>query len=302
MSTIKKAFVISGGDNRGPYLFGATEALQMPLTGYDLYVGVSFGGLPIPFMALDKIEYFETMMYTIGNKGVWKYKPTTKKGKISIPKALFHRLFLSNKAIGDTGNLLKTIRTHYTREMHNEIQKPHRAEVVVATYNISLGLTQYWSAKHLPWEAFTKMMYATTAIPFLTPPIKFMGHYHVDAGVREHTPLSYAVQRGSENTDVFVLRQSTVYNTDSPLRTGDKAVRSLNMEKLASLVFQDTRQEIELRDIDDGIEKAIDAGKRVRIFDMKSKHEHPQGNYDSEGLLSTRLRGYNDYKHGNDSY
>ena len=161
----------SGGGSFGSVEIGLLQRIQeFDPKIYDLYAGISVGGLNAGFLSYFKdinvgIKEVKAVYSTLKNKDVYEYFPIT-------------------------NSLLNTAPLHNT--ITNVISKYNDSvkETLIGTTNLYTGKldTYYYNSLEKPDQV--DLLMATSAIPVIFPPIHFKDQLYVDGGVITNELLS----------------------------------------------------------------------------------------------------------------
>lgn len=178
-STPKHALVLSGGGSGGAVQIGALERLSEEMNideEFDLIVGTSVGALNACALAYGSFSALKYIWRSIeGRSDVLSYAFWKTKG-----------LFSTTPLRG----ILKEVTSGV---------KAHR-EAASCTVNIDTGEILYASNRKLIKKEYLEYTECSTLIPFFMEPVK---GYWFDGGIRENTPLSYAIERGARRVTVL---------------------------------------------------------------------------------------------------
>lgn len=232
--TTNKICVLSGGGAWGAEKVGV---LHKRKENYDIVIGVSTGALQAPLVALGEYDLLSKSYTSVSNKDIFSYLPYNKKGKMKRISAAY-RALTGRTSIGDSSNLLKTIRQLYTPEMHKRLQE---SDVVceVARYSFASQGINYVSSD-MDYNEFTKAMWHSANAPFI---MSFEDDC-TDAGIIEVTPLRRAYELGSKNDTyhLYICRGSNFMNSLAP-----KKIR--NMLDLGVAIHDVYRKHLEYGDL-----------------------------------------------------
>jgi predicted acylesterase/phospholipase RssA len=155
----------SGGGSFGAVEIGILSKLQqLEPKKYDLYTGVSVGGLNAGFLS-----HFENI-----EKGLYDVKNIYKNIRTKDIYELRNRPELG---------LLNTIPLQNTiSNLLQNMDKPCK-ETIIGTTNLYTGKMDKYYYNKLSFDERVLLLMCTTALPIVFPPIKFKNNLYVDGGV-----------------------------------------------------------------------------------------------------------------------
>lgn len=209
-----RAFVLSGGGNRGAFQVGALHALLEHKVYPDMIVGCSAGALNAAFLAR---EISMTRVEKLA--AVWRH--TTKEdiypgNRLSV----LWRLISGQDSLYDNRNfyefLQRTGTTPATRfgDLHNEIPL-----YITATHLDSERLHVFGDD---PNDRVLDALMASTALPPMHPPWVVNGERYIDGGTVTPLPLRVAMERGA--TEIFALH---IWEEPKPMGKFSKGVAAI---------------------------------------------------------------------------
>jgi NTE family protein len=229
-----KALVISGGGAKVAWGGGTIQALYEKYNkDYDLVVGCSTGSLLMTLSTIKKMEELKIAYTSVDTKSIFKLNPFNKKGKVKILNAIW-RLIRGKKSIGDSSNLLETIKQFYKQEDY-DLTKVLEKEIVATVVNITNQAVEYKSNMDYSYEDMCEWIYTSACAPLFMSLVEKDGYDYVDGGIIEHIPVQYAIDRGATEIDVIVhrtedykpLKETRVKNF---IQVFDKVIDSMHRE------------------------------------------------------------------------
>jgi len=171
MAVAYNVLSFSGGGSFGSVEIGLLQRIhEFDPKIYDLYAGISVGGLNAGFLSYFKdinvgVKEVKAVYSTMKNKDVYEYFPIT-------------------NSLLNTAPLQQTITNIISK--YNESVK----ETIIGTTNLYTGKldTYYYNSLNKPDQA--TLLMATSAIPVIFPPIFFKDQLYVDGGVITNELLS----------------------------------------------------------------------------------------------------------------
>lgn len=183
-----KAFVLSGGANRGAMEVGALLALFERGIVPDLVVGSSAGAINAAFIAGDP---------TLAGAGrlaeIWR---GIRKEHVfpGSRLAVLWRLFRRRDRFYEPDALAETIAAHLG---YRDLSRARIPVIIVAT-DLGTGREHWFSSGDA-----VRAILASTALPGIFPPVEIDGRRYLDGGLSNRTPISAAVANGADH--VYVL-------------------------------------------------------------------------------------------------
>lgn len=178
------AVVLSGGGAKGAFQAGSLWAMResLMLNDLKLIVGTSVGALNAGALAYNNYEMLLEFWKSIKSRSCvlnhawWK--------------------FWSLKGIYSTNPLEKIINKVIDPDLLNDAW----LEAVTCSCNIETGEVKYVSNKSASLYEFKKSMLTSSLIPMFMEPVDGLWF---DGGMRENTPMQYAIDRGFKNIIVI---------------------------------------------------------------------------------------------------
>lgn len=220
MEKNKRAIVIQGGGSFGAFSSGRICKANKE---YDIAVGTSTGSLIAPFALMQKYDTLKNGYTNVGNKDIYSKYPFWKNGVPNIPMAIWAWVN-QNKGLTNSKPLRELIRKFYTQEFHGElIQSGKEYYLTVCLLNSYRTASQYVCSSDFEknYEDFCDLMWASTLIPGLFPPLEKEVEVRVnvapgkteksrvyaelvDGGTSEQTGLKKALELGCTDIDVYM--------------------------------------------------------------------------------------------------
>jgi NTE family protein len=218
--------VISGGGSYGAFAVGVIKTLYHNQWRWDGIVGTSTGALIAPLVAIQEIALLEKMYTSVTTSDIIVNYPW------NVP--LQHAWY-------STAPVKKLLHQHLTPTRYTALL--HSAVACwVCTVNLQSGQVTYWhprtsgiSGKAMSRAEWIDAMLASASQPVLMPPVKLLdGCQHVDGGVREITPLKYAIQQGATEIDVMLFHPAG----QQPIRPPAERITNIALRTLELLLAE----------------------------------------------------------------
>lgn len=217
----KNAFVFAGGGSLGAVQVGMLKAVTAAGIAPDFLVGASVGAINAAFFAADPsssgAERLEKIWKGIRRQDVFQVSPLA--GALSF---LAWRNHICNEK-----PLRHLVKKHLTYEKLEEARIPCH----IVTTDLLNGLEVSFSK-----GPAVDALLASAAIPGVFPPVNIGGHYLVDGGVTNNTPISVAIAKGAERVVVFSTGMSCGLKTP-PKGVVEMALQTLNLAVSHRLKF-----------------------------------------------------------------
>lgn len=219
-----KALVISGGGSKGAYAGGVAEFLIKDCgREYDLFIGTSTGSLLTPLLAAGQLEKAKEAFTQVTQKDIFKICPfIIKKEQGHFTTSINHfgivKMFLrGEKTFGDSTNLRKFIRQHFTKDDFQKIRDTGK-KVIVTVSNLTNEKVEYKSSDKYEYEEFCEWMWASAnLLPFMSLFVK-NGKEYGDGGFGNLIPVQKAINEGASWVDVIALRPVKKIKSSLPSR------------------------------------------------------------------------------------
>jgi NTE family protein len=184
----KTAFVFAGGGSLGAVQVGMLKAFTQTGIKPDFIVGASVGAINAAFFASDPTrngaDRLEKIWMTIRQKDIF---PVISLGSLFA-------FFSFRNYLCSPRPLKMLIEKHLT---YNRLEDAPVPCLITAT--------ELYSGDEviLSTGSVVDALLAGSAIPTVFPPVKINGHYLVDGGITNNTPISVAVSKGATRVVVF---------------------------------------------------------------------------------------------------
>lgn len=225
-----RAFVLSGGGNRGPLEVGAIQALLEAGVVPEMIVGSSAGALNGAFLA---VKPCKEQAYAMAD--LWR-------------EAARRRVIGANAV----SSLLRLVRGDAYMVNNQRILQFVRAMLPPGIHNFGhLSIPLYVTLAHLrthtlyvygddPAADIAEAIVASAAVPGFFPPLMHAGELFVDGGVVSNLPVQLAIARGA--TEVWAIDLADV--ADMP-RKSIGALRVISMSVMP-VIYNGVLHELEL--------------------------------------------------------
>jgi predicted patatin/cPLA2 family phospholipase len=206
---------VSGGGSKGAFGGGVAQYLiEKEKKEYDLLIGTSTGSLLVPLIATKQMELLKEGYTTVKQEDIFninpfKVKNTTNgslKVGINFKNVLWNVLFRGKKSFGEAKNLKKLIKRFLNEKDYRTIKNSGK-EVICTTTNMTLGISEYKSSCDYGYKDFCDWMFASTTVPPFMSVVKKDGYEYADGAILEHAAIQEAINRGSTEIDVIILRK-----------------------------------------------------------------------------------------------
>jgi NTE family protein len=232
----KTAVVISGGGSKGAFAVGALKEISKKVS-FDLVAGTSTGALIAPLVATGDIELLERI-YSMAETD----KIIKKNGGLTMVSVY-------------TTEGLQGLINSYMDDKRYQKMLESSTEIFLTTVNLANGHIKYWNpktsgkgGKAMSLEDFKRALLASASMPILMPPVKIGRDFHVDGGVREVTPLSVAIEQGTETIYAIILNPEKATPKDIKL-TGLMPVVEVALATVDALVQDVAENDIAMADL-----------------------------------------------------
>ncbi len=213
---MSRALVISGGGSKGAFAVGVLKRLQeqFPELGFDILVGTSTGSLITPLVAMDELDFLETMFTTKHTEDIVRVKDLGER--------------LGQDSIFDDTPLQKLVVDNYTDDRYNKIINSGKklfftsvclqtGELFVFTTDPNPTSSKYYHVQTLKNAAhFRAAVLASASQPVFMHPVHVnmavpgsahANYQFVDGGVREYAGIQMAIDAGA--TEIFTILLSS---------------------------------------------------------------------------------------------
>lgn len=257
-----RAFVLSGGGNRGPLQVGALKALLDHGIIPELVAGSSVGALNGVYLAIDpslaQVEKMAQLWHDAGRKKLFTQSPPR-----SLAKLVRGRDHLvENKRIRDyvTASLPPATRTF------GDLKVPMYATIC------HLQTQTLYVYGDNPEAPLVDAVITSSAVPGFFPPTYHAGEAFVDGGVVSNLPMKVAVSRGA--TEIWALDLSFEV---------EAGVRLNNVLEIAGYAIKRPLYENALREV----AWAIAQGVTVHHIPLNAFVNTPLGDFSKTDAMMT---------------
>lgn len=214
-----RALVISGGGSKGAFAGGVAEYLiEVKGKKYDIFLGTSTGSLLIPHLAAGNIQKVYDIYTNVTQKTIFSINPFVVKKKdgreyVTINHFnMFWQFIKQKRTFGESKNLQREIRKHFSEENFFELQTTG-PDVVVTVSNLSKNRVEYKSIKDFEYDDFCDWIWIScNYIPFMSLATKD-GFEYADGGLGCVVPIREAIKRGAKQVDAIILEaENTEYH------------------------------------------------------------------------------------------
>jgi NTE family protein len=191
--TAMRAFVLSGGGNRGPLQVGAIKVLLENGIVPEMIAGSSVGALNGAFIAIDPtLQQAERMAQ------LWRDAGARKLFTASPLKFIANALRGKNHFVDN-----KAIRAYVQQALPPGVRTFGDLRVPLYTTLVHLLTQTLYVYGDDPGAALADAVVTSAAVPGFFPPAYFKGQAFVDGGVISNLPLKLAVSRGA--TEIWAI-------------------------------------------------------------------------------------------------
>lgn len=226
-----RAFVFSGGGNRGALQVGALEVLMERGIVPDMLVGVSAGAVNAALLASDPTLEGVHAMKLFWLDDLPKHTPSLHRGEAILRLAL-----------GRNGLFNEETRQYFVHNWtlgRKKISEFTHPKLFITAVRVSDGELHVFGDN--PDETVGDAVMSSTALPPFFSPWQINGSAYVDGGARSNLPLRVAVERGADEIYALnLLRPRDVQNTDL------NGIFSIGAQTLGILLDYTTELEIEM--------------------------------------------------------
>ena len=229
---MSRALVISGGGSKGAFAVGVIKRLQQqyPELEFDMFVGTSTGSLITPLVALDEMDFLETMFTTKHTEDIVHVKDLGER--------------LGADSIFDDTPLQNLVVANYSADRYNKILSSGKklfftsvclqtGALVVFTTDPDPAQSKYYEVQTIKSVAhFQAAVLASASQPVFMHPVHVnaavpgsahTNYQFVDGGVREYAGVQMAIDNGATEIFTILLSSGTPdddtveYNTVFPI-------------------------------------------------------------------------------------
>jgi NTE family protein len=266
-----RAFVLSGGGNRGPLQVGALQALLAHGIVPEMIVGSSVGAINGVYLAIDPtLAQVEKMAHLWHNAG--KQKLFTQSPPRSLAKLLRGRDHLVEN---------KRIREHIAASLPAGVRAFGNLRVPMFVTICHLQTQTLYVYGDDPATPLVDAVVTSAAVPGFFPPAYHAGQAFVDGGVVSNLPMKVAVAKGA--TEIWALDLSFEV---------EAGVRLKSVLEIANYAIKRPLYENALREV----EWAIAQGVTVHHIALNAFVNTPLGDFSKTGAMMAAgeriARGY----------
>ncbi len=202
-----RAFVLSGGGNRGPLQAGAVKALLRHGLVPDMVVGSSVGALHGAYLAaeptLAQAERMIQLWRDAGRRKLFSSSPLR-----SMLKALYGSDHLADS---------RRIRAYIEKTLPNHVRTFGDLRIPLYVTICHLRTLTLYLYGDDPSAPLVDAVLTSAAVPGFFPPSYYNGQAFVDGGVISNLPVRVALARGA--TEIWALDLSFEVDDGAPLRS-----------------------------------------------------------------------------------
>lgn len=257
-----RAFVLSGGGNRGPLQVGALKALLQHGISPEMIVGSSVGSLNGVYLAIDptlaQVEKIAQLWHDASRKKLFTQSPSRSLAK--LVRGRDH--MIENKRIREyvTASLPEGTRTFGDLRVPMYVTICHLQTQTLYVYGDD------------PTAPLVDAVITSSAVPGFFPPTYHAGQTFVDGGVVSNLPMKVAVAKGA--TEIWALDLSFEV---------EAGVRLRNVLEIAGYAIKRPLYENALREI----EWAIAQGVTVHHIPLNAFVNTPLGDFSQTEAMMT---------------
>ena len=203
---IVRSLCLSGGGSKGAWAGGLIQQM-IEERGYDwdMYFGTSTGSLLITLIPLQKMYKLKEAYTSVTNKDIFNVDPFSNKGKLNWLNAVWRTIRKEN-SLGESYNLEKKIRSFFSKEEYAQIQQLGKVIYPCAT-EYEYGNEIYTNNLQSDYDTYVKFTRASASVPIAMDPVYINGSWLLDGGVVQHAPIQKAIDEGSDEIDIVILRE-----------------------------------------------------------------------------------------------
>ncbi len=223
--------VLSGGGARTAFQVGVLKAIsdwvKKDIVPFDVITGTSAGSINAAYLAANADQFHDAVAMMSKMWGTLTTKQVYNSDIISInhAKTLFNLFNKIRKGMHDSNSILNAFplakllsdRIDFDRIQYCLNEGFLNSLAITATsFQHSMSTTFVQSNQTVEWERVrragvlqnikVKHLMASTAIPFLFPPVKINNQFFGDGSLRNFAPLSPAIRCGAESLIVIGIR------------------------------------------------------------------------------------------------
>jgi len=214
-----RAFVFSGGGNRGPMQVGAVKALLERNIRPEMVIGCSAGALNAAYLSRQlSLEQVERLAQVWRDTRLEDIYPGSRMGTL-------WRILTRQDSFFDNRNFYEFLQRTGSTPAQTLGSAPAYDLFITAT-DLESGRLHVFGAD--PGDHILDALMASTALPPMHPPWEVNGRRYIDGGTVTPLPLRVALERGA--TEIYALHVADPSQRDSGLVKGVMSVmgRSVN--------------------------------------------------------------------------
>lgn len=209
------AFVLSGGASLGAIQAGMLHALYEREIVPDVLIGTSAGALNAAFVASRP----QTVQSAEDLAAVWRGLRREQIFPVS-PRAMLAGLRGTRDHLASDEGLSDLIARHLEMSRLEDARVP----LHLVAYDLLAG-----EEVRLSSGSARQAVLASAAIPAILPGVEWRGRLLVDGGVIDNTPISHAIELGSERIYVLTTHTTTRGMGAAPANVVDAAIHAINL-------------------------------------------------------------------------
>lgn len=256
-----KAFVLSGGGNRGALQVGALRALLEHKIYPDMVVGCSAGALNAAFLAreisLAQIDRLLDMWKDVTREDIYPG------GRLGI----LWRVLTGQDSLFDNRNFYAFLQRTGTTPALTFGDLPVKIPIYITATHLDTERLHVFGDD--PNDRVLDALMASTALPPLHPPWTVDNHRYIDGGTVTPLPLRVAVQRGA--IEIFALH---IWEDPKPMGKLPQGVSAIINRSLGAMLRLQAQHDILLTEMHKRKIKVHEI--RLRVANMPELHDWSQ--------------------------
>lgn len=253
-----KALVISGGGSKGAFAVGVlTRLIQEGQIKYEIIGGTSTGALMATLAYFGKIKELKEIYTSVSTDQLLSQN--------SMKQAFERGCFM------DTAGLEKLVNEKITDDIFSRIK--YAKLVYFASVCLDTGAVVYFHLNYMETDGdyerhqiyrrseYIKAIMASSNQPILMPPVRILGKYYVDGGVRENIPIRGALYNGATEIDVISMTPKKIQYKFKP-------------DNILSVIKQTigiATDDVLLNDLELAARVAKEKGIKIRLYRPETK-------------------------------
>ncbi len=265
-----RAFVFSGGGNRGALQVGAVKALLERDIVPEMIVGCSAGALNAAFLARDvSLEQVEHLAE------VWRQ--TTKEDVYPGNRlSVLWRLVTGKESFYDNRNFYAFLQRSGTTPALTFAHLSHQVRLYITATHLATETLHVFGDD--PSDRVLDALMASTALPPLHPPWEVNGEYYIDGGTVTPLPLRVAIERGA--TEIYALYIRDEHQERSAIR---RSLAGIMDRSISTMLHLQAEHDLLLTEV---------AGKKVKLYELRLSLPNPPDINDWSQSDRMVARGY----------